>query len=368
MAPPTEYEEPRPAGSRLERLSLLGLEASAVALGLSLVYVSWGLFSGEIPRLADKSFEEQTRIFNNLILATNVMLISVSALTVITLFRAYRDRATGYVLTASGFLLLVMAPLLINLIYPGAVVDEAGATAFIRSRFRLMSLILLAPGVVLLVIDIVLQIREGAEERKLVAEERRRAKEEKAPPIVFAGKCYNTPYCRDFIRKRCPVYEQRKSCWKLRVGCYCDESVILGAVTDPLSPRKMFDPRYSRSFVAAKSKELAGKKGKERCRNCFLYQYHQSQKYKLAAPLGFVATVVLMWKGIPFLKAGYDAVMVWSKGLIQKLSYSGAESLALSPQDPGYDVFFWFLSFVFSLLFLAYLLQFLEWAIFKQQL
>jgi hypothetical protein len=367
MTHPGGYDEPRPAGSRLDKLSLLALEGSAVALGLALVYVSWGLFSGEIPELARKSPEEQTRIFNNVILATNVMLISLSALTLITLFRAYRDRFTGYVFTASGFILLVMAPLFIGLIYPGALLDVTGATAFVQSRFRLMSLVLLAPGVVLVVIDIVLQIREGAEERKLVAEERRRAKEEKAPPIIFAGKCYNTPYCRDFIRSRCPVYEQRKSCWKLRVGCYCDESVILGAVVDPLSPRKTFDPRYSRSFVAAKSKEFAGKKGKERCRNCFLYQHHQSQKYKLAAPLSFAATIALMWKGIPLLKIAYDKFMAWSIGIIQRLSYSGAESLALAPRDPGYDVFFWFLAFVFSLLFLAYLLQALEWAIFKQQ-
>lgn len=368
MAPPTEYEQPRAAGTGLEKLSMLALEGSAVALGLALVYISWGIFSGEIPRLAGKPLEEQTRVLNNIVLATNVMLISLSALTLLGVLRAYRDRLTGYVLTAAGFALLVFAPLLISLIYPGGVVDETGATAFVQARFRLMSFILLAPGVFLVIVDIVLQIREGSEERKLVAEERRRAKAEERPPIIFAGKCYHTPYCRDFIRKRCPVYEQRRSCWKLRVGCYCDESIILGAVTDPLSPRKMFDPRYSRSFVAAKSKELAGKKGKDRCRNCFLYQYHQSQKYRLAAPIGFVGTIVLMWKGIPLLRMGYDRFMEWAKVVIQKLSYSGAESLALAPQDPGYGTFFWFVAFVFSLLFLAYLLQFLEWCIFKQQL
>jgi hypothetical protein len=367
MPPSDEQENRQTVGSRLDRLFMLGFEAAAVALGLTLVYVSWGLFSGEIAYLPSQPPQEQQRIFANLVLATNVMLISLAALTLLASIKAYRDRALGYIMLAAGLCLVALAPWLIDRIYPGAVVNQAGAASFVRGRFRLMSYILLVPGVFFIVLDLVRQLREGSEERKLVAEEKRRAKAEQRPPIIFAGKCYHTAYCRDFIRRRCPVYDQRKACWKLRVGCYCDESLILGAITDPLSPRKTFDPRFSRSFIAAKSKELGGKKGKDRCRNCFLYQYHQSQKYRVLSPLVFVGTIVLMWKGVPLLRLGYDKLMLWAQVVIKRFAFSGSHSLALAPTDPGYNAFFWFMAFVFFVLFLSYSLQFLEWCIYKQQ-
>ena len=43
---------------------------------------------------------------------------------------------------------------------------------------------------------------------------------------VFMGKCWQLPYCRKFVREKCPIYHAQRTCWKELVGCMCEESVI----------------------------------------------------------------------------------------------------------------------------------------------
>src|SRR5882757_1818330 len=52
----------------------------------------------------------------------------------------------------------------------------------------------------------------------------------KGAPIGVFAKCWQMVYCRDAIRKRCPIYHARTKCWKERVGCMCEENVIRHAL------------------------------------------------------------------------------------------------------------------------------------------
>lgn len=106
-------------------------------------------------------------------------------------------------------------------------------------------------------------------------------KEERDTRNVFFGKCWQLPYCRKFVRERCPIYHAKRTCWNERVGCMCEETVIKNAMegkavsTDPSQALKLI-PKNNKLTPAQKA---------ERCRQCVIYNEHQKHKYKLALPV-----------------------------------------------------------------------------------
>lgn len=106
-------------------------------------------------------------------------------------------------------------------------------------------------------------------------------KEEKDRQNVFLGKCWQLPYCRKFVRERCPIYHTKRTCWKERVGCMCEEEVIRIAMENkPIPKDRLLDPAS-----IPKNHRLNEKQKAERCRNCVIYNEHQRHKYKAIVPL-----------------------------------------------------------------------------------
>ncbi len=119
-------------------------------------------------------------------------------------------------------------------------------------------------------------------------------KEEADYQNVFMGKCWQLPFCRKFVREACPIYHSRRTCWRERVGCMCEEEVIRGALEGKTIPRDVvaaakFIPRTSRATPQQKA---------ERCRQCVIYNEHQRHKYRLSVPiaLSFVALIYLLFQ------------------------------------------------------------------------
>lgn len=125
-------------------------------------------------------------------------------------------------------------------------------------------------------------------------------KEEPDKQNVFFGKCWQLPYCRKFVRERCPIFHAKRTCWKELVGCMCEETVIRNAMENkPISK----DALIAAQAIPRNHKLSTGQK-RERCRNCVIYNEHQRHKYKLAVPstvLGF-ALVYIAFRG-PLLDA-----------------------------------------------------------------
>lgn len=111
-------------------------------------------------------------------------------------------------------------------------------------------------------------------------------KEEKETQNVLLGKCWQLPYCRKFVRELCPIFHAKTTCWKERVGCMCEESVIANAMTGKAIPRDMV---AAAKYIPVNSKLTPNQKA-ERCRNCVIYNERQRQKYKVALP----ATLIIM--------------------------------------------------------------------------
>ncbi len=110
-------------------------------------------------------------------------------------------------------------------------------------------------------------------------------KEERDVRNVFMGKCWQLPYCRKFVRERCPIYHAKRTCWKERVGCMCEESVIKNAMEGRTIPADV----VAASKFIPKNNKLTPVQKAERCRQCVIFNEHQKHKYKLALPLTFVA-------------------------------------------------------------------------------
>jgi hypothetical protein len=106
------------------------------------------------------------------------------------------------------------------------------------------------------------------------------------------GKCWQLPFCRKFVREKCPIYHAKTACWKELVGCMCEESVIRNAMENKPIPK---DALLAAKMIPRNNKLTEAQK-KERCRNCVIYNEHQRHKYKLYMPsvvLTFLAIYAL---------------------------------------------------------------------------
>lgn len=201
---------------------------------------------------------------------------------------------------------------------------------------------------------ITLRAKHGAR-----ADQMKYGKDVKAEKIenVFLGKCWQLPYCRKFIREKCPIFHSKRTCWKERVGCMCEEKIIGNAMKgeviskDALAAAVMI-PRNPNISMAAKI---------ERCRHCVIYNEHQRQKYKLFLPITIGSVIGIYFLFKPVLMAMLSGVVVSVDSVLKKATFQGDKTTDMS------GLMWWkeILLVCFMLMFLAYMLKLLEFFIFK---
>ncbi|MEQ1821777.1 MAG: hypothetical protein ABL949_04665 [Fimbriimonadaceae bacterium] len=155
--------------------------------------------------------------------------------------------------------------------------------------------IMAALSVCVLVADITVRIKQRAAQGARSESLRfgKGMKEEKDIKNVLMGKCWQLPFCRKFVRESCPIYLSRRTCWKERVGCMCEEEVIRGAMKGTTISK---DSVAAARFIPVNNK-LSAEAKRERCKQCVIYNEHQKHKYKVALPVmigGFVLIYVVM--------------------------------------------------------------------------
>lgn len=148
-----------------------------------------------------------------------------------------------------------------------------------------------AVGLVALIVDLIGRVRMRALQGMKTETLRlgKGMKEEVDTRNVFLGRCYQLPFCRKFVRERCPIYLAKRTCWKERVGCMCEEQVIKDAMQGKAIPRDV----VGAAKYIPKNSRLTPQQKAERCRQCVIYNEHQKHKYKLSIPLTFLVTVGL---------------------------------------------------------------------------
>jgi hypothetical protein len=237
---------------------------------------------------------------------------------------------------------------------------EPGKNAGVDAGFNALGLagkIYLGFAFAILIVDIALRVNQrskvGAKKDSL--KYGKGVTEESDRKNVFMGKCWQLPYCRKFVREKCPIYHAQRTCWRELVGCMCEESVIRAAMENkPVSKEALLSgaaiPRNTKLTDAAK---------RERCKTCVIYNEHQKHKYKLAMPMvviGYVLVYVLL--RVPLANAINNFLTKGSQAI------TNASGNAIKNVDTG-DAFTQFLVGAAVLMMLAYTIKMIEYAIFK---
>jgi hypothetical protein len=180
------------------------------------------------------------------------------------------------------------------------------------------------------------------------------------PRNKFLGNCWDLPYCRDNIRKRCPVFlkKSRGPCWRNKRGCMCDESIVQLAI-NPNWRENLADPTAARMPIAMSKAEK-----NQRCRECVIYNTHEEQKYKALVGLVLAGCVALMAFFGDNMISIVGAVFDFVNAVVNRFAIVANPNLHQSVQSmPLY--LDWLVLLTLLILVLSQVLQFVEYCCFR---
>lgn len=348
----------------VDRLTALGLEVGGGAFALVSIYLLWGLASGSLARVADHERVVQNVWFACKILTTGGIVLILSAA-----LRYYLDEITGYVLLIGGALLHWGIPMAVGSSVQGVSLQAASLPAYVASQFSFVGIIALVVAVPFIVADFWLKlrgVRRGVPRGAVVV-----SKGQEPPRSRFYFFCWQMPYCREYLRGFCKAYENRKSCWRLKSGCYCDEDMILRVMKRSATSKVAgFDQRYS-SVAGPKSKDLTGAQKRQRCRQCFIYVEHQKLKYRILSPLAFPAAVTIIWMYFKPVKTLLHEALKLTEQFAGQISFKPGTAEVIGNQwantPATSNTIEWLFLICLGLVLVTYLLRGLEYFIFDLQ-
>jgi hypothetical protein len=290
----------------------------------------------------------------NIVMLSNVMVIGAILASIGSTYMFWGEE-TLHAMQIVGAIILYIAPVWVPPLLGGREVSVVGNAAMggISRGGELFGII----AVLGLVIEIALRIsaraRQGAKADLL--KYGKGIKEERNQKNVFMGKCWQLPYCRTFVRERCPIYHSRRTCWREKVGCMCEEEVIRNAMENRPIPKDLVG---ASKYIPVNNKLTQGQK-RQRCRQCVIYNEHLKHKYRLSLPL------TVLGFGIFYLIARQPLLGI-SSGMIAKLdSAMGALTYGQAVSVKNNAAFQEILLDCAMIAILAYVLKGLEYLIFK---
>jgi hypothetical protein len=220
-----------------------------------------------------------------------------------------------------------------------------------------------AIGLLVIAIDVATRVRQRSREGSKADQLKygKGVKEERDIRNVLLGKCWQLPYCRKFVRERCPIYHARRSCWKERVGCMCEESVIRNAMEGRVIPSDI----VAAAQYIPKNSRLTPQQKKERCNQCVIYNEHQKHKYKIALPavLGGVVLTYALFRE-PMVQ-GLGRLISSSESVVRKSTLAGEGTVTGLGLGEGATFFHEAILAVLALVVAAYLIRLIEFLFFR---
>lgn len=333
-----------------QKVFILGLIPT---LGL-FAYLSYGLFSGQLAGAAANKGEayHAVLVVNQLSSYLNIGLI-VSLISGLLLF--YEVEALGFILLAIGGVLAFGIRFGLDFLGSSQLANGAASKALL-SEFQLAALVIGAPGAVLSVKELISRIVDSRSRQDLtqLTYGTTVAKQNDQPRALIGAfaACWQLPFCREGIRIRCPIFHARTKCWKERVGCMCEENIILMAMgggkeqpTDMTAPAAVSGGFVPIGDLLTKNVEKTranvhtrvGPRGvriptnphlsdgakRERCRNCVIYNEHQRQKYGLLSGPVTVAVPALVALNFNSLVGMLTSGLSQLEQVVHRISFSG---------------------------------------------
>jgi hypothetical protein len=352
----------------LDQLTGFGLRIGIPALAIPLAFLLFGALSGKIQGISHMRAADRVQMIHMIELSTRVLVYASALVVACVICRLFHDEVVGQALTVAGALFFFGSPAVLVSV---AGLDNMTGTTLPRTivdAFRTTGTICFAPGLILLLRDAILRIWNGLSVKRMM-ERRIEEEEEKVQKSAFSSiyaKCWDMNFCRAFVRKVCPAYAAKKSCWKIKVGCYCDEKTILKAM---MSEGK--ENVHTRGIMETlgiddeKKAKLSSKVRKQRCRRCGIYMEHQRQKYQLLSPVVFPVVGILLYAFHEKISALLWVVLQNTDKIMSFLAYKTGTAAQSFSSDGGILTglaFAWL-----SIIVISYSLRLLEYLIFELQ-
>lgn len=312
------------------------------------------------------------RHLNNVTMFTNILFWASILVVVCALGRYYRNPEAGLALLVLGAVLFFGVPLLIQnaaggIHLPRNLARLGDPRAVLLKQYGLSGAVVLGAAVIDLLVHAVLWVTQFRERRpKPNAEAEKTAAQVRKANDQFLGPCWKLPFCRDTEKQLCPVRHSKKPCWRTGRGCYCDQNIILTLSGGSQYAASRGSLGYlSRTATVARPKSFSEKR--EQCLSCPVYLHHQSQKYRLLAPLailGVIGGFAFYWSSLATL---YPEAMKFLGRTFAGLSFgrvvNGVPDWATDlANSPG---MMWLIVGVSVMLLAAYLLQAVEWTLYR---
>jgi len=335
---------------------LEGCAKAVAGLGGLATLVSVGLLVFTIAKLGggSPSASDITEGARNVDIFQKVLITGVVGLSIGATFLFWGEELLGaaqLMLAAAMF----FAPLYLPSVFGGGTTNEATEKAM--AALQIGGTILGVLGLLVVFVDVAIRVNQRVKTGTKADHLKygKGIKEENDKKNVFLGKCWQLPYCRKFVREKCPIFLSGRTCWKELVGCMCEEQVIRNAMENKPIPK---DALLAANFIPHNHK-LTFEQKKQRCYSCVIYNEHQRHKYKagmwIAVP-GYIASYAL-FHGLLF-----SAVA----GLLQQINkVVNHATLGAGGNFKPPDMFVEAMLFVVMMIGLTYTLKVLEFTVFK---
>lgn len=328
-----------------------GFGVSVIAIGL-LVF-TFTTFTGSASASPDQAL-------SNIDLLQKALIAGGLAAMVGTTFLFWGEETLGaFQILATG--LLYFSPLFLpSFLGAGSVPNEVSGAALgaLQTGGMICGFVAIAVTVIDVANRVSVRVRQGSKADQL--KYGKGAKEEKDIRNVFMGRCWQLPYCRKFVRERCPIYHSQRTCWKERVGCMCEEQVIRDAMQGKVIPK---DAVAAARFIPINNQLTLAQK-QERCRQCVIYNEHQKHKYKLVLPLTMGAFALVYIVGHAPLISMTGSIMRGLDSMVGRFTFGASgniEERTASGALPFQEI----LLFCLMLVAFTYALKLIEYMIFK---
>ena len=283
-----------------DQISGIGLKVGVPVVILAAGYLLYAMLGNSIQDMASMPADQRERFVEGLGLVMTVLRAGAVAVVVSIVLRAFNEESTGQALSLAGALFYFGSPAFLASTGSGTGLKPEAMHAYARAveTFRIMGGMALLPGLVLVLRDAILRIWTGVSVRRVLerrwGDEDERRKAHRKPR--YYGSCWDMAFCRDYVQRVCPAWQLKKPCWRLKVGCYCDERTILTAMTsfgsDNIHVKGIME---SLGINKTRDSLLNARQKRARCRRCGIYAEHQRQKYRLLSPLVFPLVGVVFW-------------------------------------------------------------------------
>lgn len=179
-------------------------------------------------------------------------------------------------------------------------------------------------------------------------------KEEGDRKNVLMGNCWQLPYCRKFVRERCPIFHAKTTCWKELTGCMCEEQVIRGAMENRPIPKD----QVAAAAMIPRNRKLTDAQKKSRCKSCSIYNEHQRHKYRVSMPALLLAFAALYFVGRSTMVAAISRMLGQANEQVNSIT-----TVQGKVQFPSYFIEVLVLGLL--IVAISYAIRALEYALFK---